>query len=207
LADAVTQLVVTPVILAEQVDFQLMASGSTLIPREHYAAWPETARAYEDIYSIVGVWSFDTFDELSSSWLEAQDAVIRLVSSNVISTDSKSWDGYVVLCTPDSPGRERAALVSHIRGDTRRIRKLVLAGDDLEGVTNDLLPAVVRNAIAPVLNLHLAAASGGTDPLASLSERVGGDEKTRALIELAISAYENESPTLPEIYERIKSEL
>ena len=76
-------------------------------------------RLYEDEYSIVCVAIYETWADLDTHWMLDQANLIDLMSRNIVRTDPKAWEGYLVLLTPSivpSPEREKAILIQR---DTR----------------------------------------------------------------------------------------
>ncbi len=189
--------------IVDQIVALLSASGIHQIPRKHYASWPPEAMAFEDEYSLVAVWQYDTFDELKDSWLLAQDHVIRLLGSTLVNNDPKSWDGYLVLVTADPVPSGEAALLSAIRTDTRRLRKLVITGDDVPAQiwgTLEVAPAV-RRALAPVIDLTLPESLHQKDPLESIVERTGLTSQNAAMLDVLLRAYRHGQPLVETLYD------
>lgn len=171
----------------EQMTSMLAASGARQIPRNRYPEWPQSALAYEDEYAIIAIWQFSSFADLSNSWLEAQDEVVRLVGSNVVSTDPKSWDGYLVLVTAEGVAASHSETLTSIRSNTRRLRKLVVTGDDLPTMigTPLELAAPVRRALAPVLDITIEQSHRRLDPLETIPDRIDlSDEELSDLVVL-----------------------
>ncbi|MGK0721850.1 hypothetical protein [Leucobacter sp. W1478] len=189
--------------IVDQAVALLAASEIFQIPREHYSSWPAEALAFEDEYTLVAVWLFDTFEDLEESWLAAQDNVIRLLGSTLISTDPKSWDGYLILVTADTVPQGKAALLSNIRTNTRRLRKLVVTGDDVPpqiSSTLEIAPAV-RRALAPIVDLTLPDSLNRADPLGSIIERNGLVGREAESLEVFLSAYRRGYPPVEALYE------
>lgn len=158
--------------ISATVDFVLTSEKIRRIARERLSDWPATATAYEDPYCIIGVWNFATFSDLEESWLNAQELVADLVSANVSSLDAKSWDGYLVLVTSGRAGPRQASELARIRNNTRRIRKIVITGDDLNLETEESLRASLRRQLGALLPLHLEEHLGTVDPFIDLPSRV-----------------------------------
>jgi hypothetical protein len=185
--------------LVEHISFALVESGARLISRERYANWPEAAFAYEDDFSVIAVWAYESFRDLRDGWLSAQDAMGRLVSSNILSPDPKAWDGYLVLCTGDTVNTQLSAELNFIRSDTRRLRKLVVTGDDLDADTV-MNAARIRQAIAPILAIRLITADEQFDPLATLTSRVAGDSTFNTDLVTVLTAYSLGQPLVASIH-------
>lgn len=141
----------------------LMAAASNYLGEAEYAqVGPQRldgldthgGRFFEDGYSIVMLLVYDTWVELQRGWGEAQASLIDLISANLSRAESKSWDGYLVLLTPDPCPVSQRGEIDAIRYDTFRVRKLVAAGDELGSLLE------VEEALLPLLPMkgHFAAA-------------------------------------------------
>lgn len=104
----------------------------------------EQLRLFEDDVSVVGVVQYRSWAILRDNWLEAQSAVVELLTDRLERSDPKAWEGYLVLITLDRPV---VAEADEIRRDTARLRKLVATGNDLARVSQ------VEDALLPVLPL------------------------------------------------------
>src|SRR6478609_5956254 len=134
-----TQTVVDNDLLLSELARLFAESDIRQIDRSRYPSWPSDAIAFEDEYAVIAVWAFDSVDSLVNGWGAAQDHVVRLLGTNVMNTDPKSWDGYLVLAAVDGVPEALAAELSNIRSDTRRIRKLVITADDVPSRVSDPL--------------------------------------------------------------------
>lgn len=100
--------------------------------REGFPDWGgKSTRLFEDEYNIVGVGVFATCNDLQQSWGRLQGTLVDTISARVGQNEGKAWDGYLVLLTPGFAPSEDADLDS-IRQDTKRLRKLVATGLDLQ---------------------------------------------------------------------------
>lgn len=110
------------------------------------APWDESnGRAFEDQFGVVGVFVFETWENLKRTWPDAQGLLVELISSHLPRHRPKAWEGYLVLLTPGQPPSDERRLVDHIRYDTNRVRKVVATGDSLTSVGD------VRQALLPLL--------------------------------------------------------
>ena len=138
-------------------------------------------RFFEDEYRVVMLLVFDTWTALNKDWPSAQGSMVELISAHMTSTVEKTWDGYLVLLTLDPcPPSERGE-VDRIRYDTMRVRKLVAAGDELQGLGD------VQRALLPLLPIdtHIDAEQeiSALDRLPGLLGDQGIEpEATRALL-------------------------
>lgn len=116
------------------------------------------ARFFEDGYSVVMLLVYETWSELQRGWGEAQSSLVELISANLTRAEAKSWDGYLVLLTPDPCPVSQRGEIEAIRYDTFRVRKLVASGDEL----NSLLE--VEQALLPLLPMkgHFTEAEQGS---------------------------------------------
>lgn len=202
-----TQTVVTNDLLVSEIARLFAESDIRQIDRARYPSWPLTAAAFEDEYAVVAVWVFDSVDALVNAWGAAQDHVVRLLGTNVLATDPKSWDGYLVLAAVDGVPEELAAELSSIRSDTRRVRKLIIAAEDLPSRVSDPLEMTphVRRALAPILDLDLDARLGRLDPLDSLPTRLSAASSDAEHLGAVIAAYESGGSLLDELHNQLNS--
>jgi hypothetical protein len=134
-------------ILAAASDILTMG-GYVRVSDEFIHEWPTTnARLFEDLYGIVAVVVYETWGDLSSGWVDVQDALVRIISGHVSSNEAKAWDGYLVLFTPGILGAAAHIEATEIRNDTLRVRKLVAGGDELKGLAD------VERVLLPLLPL------------------------------------------------------
>lgn len=184
--------------LSDGIDYLLMNSGSHLIPRSYYKDWPTGARAFEDPYTIVGVWTYESFEDLAENWMVAQDSMIQLVSSNVLGTDSKAWDGYLILTTGAPVPAHLAGELHTIRFDTRRLRKLIVTAEDLQSEQADggVLRSI-RRALAPVVDISFRRSDDNADPLETLPQRLAAEsDQLLGDLKATVTAYKLGIPTM-----------
>lgn len=141
----------------------LLAAASELLEQGGYTrvsggmvdSW-ETAgtRLFEDVYNVVALVVYETWQELDAGWPAAQAELVELISAHMTRSDPKAWDGYLVLLTP-GPAIDGDRGPSVIRYDTSRVRKLVAAGDELQVVGD------VERALLPLLPLDAVTAIAG----------------------------------------------
>jgi hypothetical protein len=135
-------------LLAAVSDY-LPGGGYQRIEEARRGEWPtESVRLFEDAYGIVAVVVYDTWGDLLSGWVDAQDALVRLISRHISKSDAKAWDGYLVLLTPGVMVSDTRNEATEIRYNTGRVRKLLAAGDDLKSLAD------VERALLPLLPLE-----------------------------------------------------
>lgn len=192
-----TNDVVTNDLLIAEISRLLAESDIVRVDSTRHPSWPLDSMAFEDEYSVIAVWTFASVEDLVAGWGAAQDHVVDFLGANVIATDPKSWDGYLILVAMDGVPEALVAELSNIRSDTRRVRKLVLTADDLPSRVFDPLELAphVRRTLAPILDLDLDTTPGRTDPLSSLPMRLAGTLGNSTHLDVVIAAYEaGESP-------------
>jgi len=118
-------------------------------------------RTFEDRLSVVGVVWFDSWHALEGGWIEAQGALVELISSRLSRSDPKSWEGYLLLFTSDDA--PNALAIDRVRRDTTRLRKLVTTGAELQSIVG------VADALLPVLPLELG---GGANDAGRILDRL-----------------------------------
>lgn len=200
-----TQTVVNNEILLSEVTRLFAESDIRQVDRELYKSWPASAMAFEDEYSVIAVWPFDSVSSLINGWGAAQDHVVRLLGSNVVNTDPKSWDGYLVLAAVDGIPDGLAAELSNVRSDTRRVRKLVITADDLPSRASDPLEVTpyVRRALAPILDLDVNSDLGRSDPLDTLPRRLPASLDVAEHLAVVVAAYETGGSLLDELHREL----
>lgn len=200
-----TAAVVTNELLLTEITRLLTESEILRVDSARHQSWPAGSMAFEDEYSVIAVWAFESVEELVGGWGAAQDHVVDFLGANVVATDPKSWDGYLILVAMDGVPEELVAELSAIRSDTRRVRKLVLTADDLPSRVFDPLELApqVRRTLAPILDLDLNTTPGRSDPLSTLPTRVSGALNSNAHLDVVIAAYEAGESPLEALHERL----
>lgn len=127
--------------------------------RTGFPEWDTAStRLFEDKYNVVGVAVFTTCAELLASWADLQGALVDVISRHVGQSESKAWDGYLVLLTMGiAPSND--AEMEKLRYDTTRLRKLVATGDDLSTAGD------VERLLRPLVPLR-AARGSASEPTA-----------------------------------------
>lgn len=161
----------------------LEGAGYQRVGPDRDGEWPGPgARVYEDLYGVVALVVYETWADLSDSWLEAQAALVELISTHFTRGDAKSWEGYLVLLTPSVvPSGARLDAIA-IQRNTTHVRKLLATGDELRTIDD------VANALLPLLPLEpdqtLAEPRSALDLLPGLLVRRGiSEESVRVAIE------------------------
>jgi hypothetical protein len=127
----------------------LQAHGYQPAKPEHLRDWTESnARVFEDAYGIVAVVVHETWQDLLSHWIDAQAALVDLISARVGRSEPKAWEGYLVLLTPSVMEAGSEPEAQAIRYDTSRVRKLVASGDDLSHLGD------IERVLLPVLPIQ-----------------------------------------------------
>jgi hypothetical protein len=182
----------------------LMASASAILKDAGYRqvtnGFPEwntpSSRLFEDEYNIVGLVVFATYEDLMRGWADRQGVLVDLISEYVGKSESKSWDGYLVLLTPAIAPSEQKNIEA-LRYNTTRLRKLVATGDDLKH------PADVERVLKSLLPLSRerieVSRSSALDLLPRLLATEGIDQQvTRRLID----AFKEQKPLMEQLHER-----
>lgn len=128
---------------------------------------------------------------------------MRLVGSNVVSTDPKSWDGYLVLVTAERVEPTHAGTLTSIRSNTRRLRKLVVTGDDLpSSIDTPLeLAASVRRSLASVLDLTIEQSRSRIDPLETIPDRINLSDEESSDLAVLLGAHKRGIPIVEALFE------
>jgi hypothetical protein len=155
-----------------------------------------TSRLFEDEYSVVGIVTFDTCEELLRAWPDDQAVLVDVISRYIGSQESKSWDGYLVLLTPALAPSETDAIEA-VRYDTTRLRKLVGTGDDLK------LPTDVERVLRPLLPLRSERASLAQESALDLLPRLlAAVDISEEVTRLLVDAFRQQSPLLEQLHQQ-----
>ncbi len=106
--------------------------------------------------------------------------------------DPKTWDGYLVLMTPNPIPLDGLATADLIRSNISRLRKLLGTGDDIKTLSD------VRKTLLPLLPIDvtdLAKEVGGLDALPRFLERYEIPKEATAVI---VAALGSRSPCFPD---------
>lgn len=165
----------------------LTSNGYQRVPLQDLSSSWGNGRAYEDEYGVVGLFTFNTMTDLCDSWSAAQDALVDLITHYMSRDEAKAWDGYLVLMTPGMPDEAAAAMITTIRRDTNRVRKLVATGTDLRTLSD------VRRSLEGLLPLEpeasLEASASAMDLLPAILEERGVE---RRVAERLVRAFEQQ---------------
>ena len=122
----------------------LLENGFTEATSHHLDGIDRSHQAlYEDSYSLVAIVVFETWSDLLREWPEAQSSFVELISENISRDESKTWDCYLLLWTPDLFPRDKSEERQAIRYNTGRVRKLIASGAEMRelgDVSTALLP-------------------------------------------------------------------
>jgi len=172
---------------------QLLAAASQVLASSGYAGAPmrsdDSAQAYasrvfEDRYGIVAVCVFDSWGSLVKDWPIAQGQLVGLMSESLRRPEPKAWEGYLVLMTPGLMPLGDRTLISSMRADTNRVRKLVAAGDEL-GTLED-----IRTFLLPLVPLEMdESLSGEGNLLESLPELLQEQGVMPQVTEIVLQAF------------------
>lgn len=153
------------------------------------------ARVFEDNYGILLVVVYDTWQNLSAYWADAQSFLVELISDFVGSGDAKSWDGYLVLLTPNPIPKNSYLELIRLRYDTTRVRKLIGTGEEIRTMAD------VKNVLMPLLPLGGEIASqfheSILDLLPSLISSNGIPEEA---VRTVINAFLAQRPILEDLH-------
>ena len=181
----------------------LVAETSEILERAGFRAadpsktgtWRATeARVYEDAYSIVCIAVYETWLALSSLWRDDQASLVGLISRHFTRSESKAWDGYLVLLTPSvvpKTGRQEAV---DIRRDTTHVRKLLGAGGELG--TAD----AVRRTLLPLLPLQIQETQRLRNVLHTLPPLLASHGVDEEASRTAIAAFLEHRPIIEAIH-------
>lgn len=166
----------------------------------------QLAALYEDQYSFIGVSWFASVGQMTTDWPTAQEELWRAATLAPGRLGPKAWDGYLVLLTPETIPPSLASIVTSIRSDTRRLRKIVISGDDIDVTSPVLMAASIRRALTPILPISIVKSARILDPVATLPERLLPTGIERSILEQVISAYRRGEPMVPALHRGLMRE-
>ena len=153
----------------------------------------EVVRCFEDSVSIVALVGFATWTALEVGWIDAQSALVGLLSQQLSRNDPKAWEGYLLLFTLDDP--PNAAALDSIRRDTTRLRKVVTTGIELESLSD------VDRALLPVLPLTSSRIDNTLGRvLDRLPELLADAEIDHNLVRRVVAAFDDNRGPMEEIW-------
>lgn len=180
----------------------LEGAGYERVAPEREGVWPRPgARVYEDPYSLVALVVYETWVDLSAGWLEAQAALVELISTHFSRGEAKTWEGYLVLLTPSVVPADARLDAIAIQRNTTHLRKLLATGDELRTVED------VRRALLPLLPLEadqaLAEPRSALELLPELLAHRGISEEA---VKVAIQAFLDQQPAIERLHALIAQE-
>lgn len=189
------------VALSREIGSFLESTGSHRVPRAQTGDGPLHG-IFEDALTVVGYVVYQTVGQLLSSWMDAQDQMAKVISLSDFDLGAKAWDGYLVLATPEQATPDQSVELTGIRSNTRRLRKLLVLGEDVQLTGERSLGTGVARSLAALAPLELPLGTGMADPLASLGSRVHVPGLSAADIDAVVSAYRESRPLIQVLHER-----
>jgi len=179
---------------------ELMASASKVLEESGYrraeprftSNWQAAnARLFEDNYSIVALVVYDTWENLSSRWVDAQSSLVSLISDYIAGADAKAWEGYLVLLTPNPIPKDKNSEMINLRYDTTRVRKLIGTGEDIK------TSADVRNILLPLLPLNCESADQSRESILELlPDLLSSRGIPKDAVQIVINAFLEQTPIM-----------
>jgi hypothetical protein len=188
--------------LEAQIRSFMFGTGAQLVNAEHLGRGP-LAGMFEDRLTVVGYAVFESTDELLNTWINAQDQMANAIGRSDFDLGAKAWDGYLILATGQTSTPDQSAHLTSIRSNTRRLRKILVLGEDLEQRSGkQSVESAIARALAPLAPLELGGGGGAADPLAGLGHRLDVPGLDRADIEAVVAAYRESRPLIQVLHER-----
>lgn len=188
------------------VDAILKSAGATRVPTRKLSGLTGNVdglvAVYEDAQSFVGLASYASVASLRDGWLQAQEDLALFSSNSISSLGAKAWDGYLVLLSTQAIPEREVAAVTAIRGNTRRLRKLVVAPDDVASATPERLARFLRRELAPLLPLDLPKNGTYQDPVKALPQRLNVAGMAATDIKTVLDAYDAGSPMVVALHQQ-----
>lgn len=166
----------------------------------------QLAGVYEDVYSFIGVAWFSSVQEMAARWASVQEELWRVAALAPGRLGVKAWDGYLVLITPEAIPTSLASEISSIRSDTRRLRKIVLTGDDIDEGSPVSVAASVRRALTPILPIMIGPTATILDPVATLPARLAPTGIGLPILEEVVAAYRRGEPMVQALHRALMRE-
>jgi hypothetical protein len=189
------------VALSREIGSFLESTGSRPVRQARTGDGPLQG-IFEDALTVVGYAAYQTVGELLSSWMDAQDQMARAISRSEFDLGAKAWDGYLILATPERAASDQSVELTAIRSNTRRLRKLLILGEDVQLVGDRSLATGVARSLAALAPLELPLGTGIADPLASLASRVQVPGLSADDIDALVGAYRESRPLIQVIHDR-----
>ena len=174
----------------------LLEGGYRRVEDRQDGEWADlNARLFEDKYGIVAVNVYETWGDLRTGWIKAQEALVELISRYVTSSDAKAWEGYLVLLTPSMVDIDARAQADAIRYDTSRVRKLLATGSELKEFAD------VKKVLVPLLmlepDLYVDDQGSALDLLPELLAQKGLPEEA---VQVIIKAFSQQQPLVEQLH-------
>jgi hypothetical protein len=189
--------------LSREIEAFLESTGSHPVAQTGHGQG-QVQGLFEDALTVVGYVVYQTVGELLASWMEAQEEVARAISRSEFDLGAKAWDGYLVLATPERSTSSQSVELAAIRSNTRRLRKLLMVGEDLQSGGDLSLATIVGRCLAPLAPLDLPLGTGVADPLADLGARVHVPGLSAADIDAVVEAYRENRPLIQALHDRTR---
>ncbi len=191
---------ITPTNLIAASSSVLEAGGYQRIPNR-FPEWDTAStRLFEDKYNVVGIAVFTSSAELLASWADLQGSLVEVISRHVGRTESKAWDGYLVLLTTGiAPSSD--ADIEELRRDTTRLRKLVATGDDLAAAGD--VERLLRSLLPLRSSAGLVGQSTTLDMLAEILAEQGIKRETTAAL---VKSYVEQEPLMDALHQQWQAE-
>lgn len=156
-------------------------------------------QVFEDPYGVVATAFFSDWPELDASWPDAQGELVEILSQALDRTEPKAWEGYLVLVIAAPVSADQARTVAAIRKDITRLRKLVIAGDELDTLSN------LHRALLPVLPLDVSGTGKSSTGFMDALPRLLADSSSIPLSTTAalIAAFLENEPLMEAIDQEI----
>jgi len=172
----------------------LTASRYTRISESDAEVEFTSARLFEDAYGIVALVVYETWDDLSSRWPDAQAFLVDVISKNVSSSEPKAWEGYLVLLTPSVLSGPAQREPDRIRYDTSRLRKFVATGAELKTVSD------VHRTLLPLLPLDEVELGRQESTLEMLPDLLSKKALPRRAVAVVVNAFRDQLPILEKLH-------
>lgn len=168
----------------------LERNGFSEITKHELAGFDASSNCmFEDLYSLVAIVFYNTWDDLKRDWELAQTAFVELISDHISRNEQKSWEGYLLLWTTDLVPLSEVETRQQIQYNTGRVRKLISSGEHLKEIAD------VNQALLPLLPITDSFnQSADKDVLKRLPELLESTELPKEKIQAVVDAFEdNES--------------
>lgn len=145
---------------------------------------------------MVAIVVYETWDDLVARWSDAQAVLVDVISQHFSSSESKAWDGYLVLLTPSLMPSSGDGERRRIQYDTTRVRKIVASGTEIKGLVD------VARVLLPLLPLDDIQIGPDQSALAVLPNLLASKGIPADAAKALVAAFQQQEPLVETLHKR-----